>query len=70
MTTSPLCEQWALFYEVHGPDSRDPGAGSPENLKTVTSGSLAVPASTWLKTTRASRVKPTSEMRIGFLGAL
>ncbi len=39
--TSPLCEQWALFYEVYGPVTRDPGAGSPENLKTVTSGSLA-----------------------------
>ncbi|PWB36095.1 hypothetical protein DCO48_01210 [Pseudomonas sp. SDI] len=58
MTRSPLCEQWALFYEVHGPDSRDPGAGSPENLKTVTSGSLAAHASKWLKTTRPGRAHP------------
>ncbi|SPO65536.1 protein of unknown function [Pseudomonas sp. JV241A] len=58
MTTSPLCEQWALFYEVHGPDSRDPGAGSPENLKTVTSGSLAVACAEVAKTTRPGRGHP------------
>jgi hypothetical protein len=60
-----------LFYEVYGPDTRDPGAGSPENLKTVTSGSLAN-ASCNLITEQGTRpeIDSTSEMRIGFLGAL
>ncbi|WP_155952131.1 hypothetical protein [Pseudomonas sp. CHM02] len=60
-----------MFYEVYGPDTRDPGAGSPENLKTVTSGSLAN-ALCNLSTEQGTEpeIDSTSEMRIGFLGAL
>ncbi|MFC6297957.1 hypothetical protein GNF76_02175 [Pseudomonas sp. CCM 7893] len=60
-----------MFYEVYGPVTRDPGAGSPENLKTVTSGSLAN-ASCNLITEQGTEpeIDSTSEMRIGFLGAL
>ena len=51
--------------------TRDPGAGSPENLKTVTSGSLAN-ALCNLITEQGTEpeIDSTSEMRIGFLGAL
>ncbi|OOW02285.1 hypothetical protein B8W70_02630 [Pseudomonas sp. 1239] len=66
MTTSPLCEQWALFYEVHGPDSRDPGAGSPENLKTVTSGSLAVPVRSGLRPQAGTGASPPVKCVSGF----
>ncbi|NIF19530.1 hypothetical protein F3J43_21260 [Pantoea sp. Cy-639] len=62
-----------MFYEVHGPDSRDPGAGSPENLKTVTRGLLAVPANRSRgedHATPRARVTPAREMQIRFLGAL
>ncbi|AZL71410.1 hypothetical protein EJA05_06305 [Pseudomonas oryziphila] len=46
--SSGLC-----FTRFYGPDSRDPGAGPPENLKTVTRGFLAVPAKDHVaKTTR------------------
>jgi len=60
-----------LFYEVYGPDTRDPGAGSPENLKTVTSGSLAkARADVATDHGIGPEHDSTSEMRIGFLGAL
>jgi len=60
-----------LFYEVHGPVSRDPGSGSPENLKTVTSGSLAVARLEVAPDHKAvPGAPPASEMRIRFLGAL
>ncbi|MGY2181405.1 hypothetical protein [Pseudomonas agarici] len=59
-----------MFYEVYGPDTRDPGAGSPENLKTVTSGSLAkVRADMTTDHGAGLEHDSTSEMRIGFLGA-
>jgi hypothetical protein len=58
-----------LFYEVHGPDSRDPGGGSPENLKTVTRGSLAVPAIV-AKPTMQDGFTTRQRMQIRFLGAL
>ncbi|QDG59137.1 hypothetical protein NIBR502773_22255 [Pseudomonas sp. NIBRBAC000502773] len=60
-----------MFYEVYGPVTRDPGAGSPENLKTVTSGSLANALCKCAhRTQHGPEHDSTSEMRIGFLGAL
>ncbi|WP_294733262.1 hypothetical protein [uncultured Pseudomonas sp.] len=60
-----------MFYEVYGPVTRDPGAGSPENLKTVTSGSLANALCNLIKEQGTEpEIDSTSEMRIGFLGAL
>ncbi|AUY36127.1 hypothetical protein EON09_24815 [Pseudomonas soli] len=62
-----------MFYEVHEPDSRDPGAGSPENLKTVTRGFLAVPAKRSRGEDHENKgpgSSPAREMQIRFLGAL
>jgi hypothetical protein len=63
------CEQWALFYEVWACHPRS-GAGSPENLKTVTSGSLANASCNLATDQGRAGNDSTSEMRIRFLGAL
>ncbi|TLP55905.1 hypothetical protein FEM01_19785 [Pseudomonas mosselii] len=65
--SSGLC-----FTRFYGPDSRDPGARPPENLKTVTRGFLAVPTHiTWRRPREPGPGSPpSSEMQIRFLGAL